>query len=80
MAGAQSISVVNISYSWKRNACTKFDFVFIYARIESLTNQLTTQSKILAKFIVNQQVKKFPTFYGTRQFITLFTVQFVACF
>jgi hypothetical protein len=40
-----------------------------------LTNSLTAWSRILEKFIVvyAQLVKKFPVFYGTRRFITVFT-------
>jgi len=34
---------------------------------------LTVLSRVLEKLTVPQPVKKFPTFYGTRRFITVFT-------
>jgi hypothetical protein len=34
---------------------------------------LTSRSKVLEKLVVTQLVKKFPTFYETRRFITVFT-------
>jgi hypothetical protein len=37
------------------------------------TNWLTPRSSVLQKLTVTQLVKKFPAFYGTRRFITVFT-------
>jgi hypothetical protein len=43
-------------------------------RTGTLTNSITQWSRVpLHKLIVIQKVKKFPAFYGTRWFITVFT-------
>jgi hypothetical protein len=38
-----------------------------------LTGQPPPRSRVLEKLIITQLVKKFPAFYGTRSFITVFT-------
>jgi len=37
------------------------------------THPLTPWNRVLEKLISSQLLKKFPAFYGTRQFITMFT-------
>jgi len=39
----------------------------------SETNHRTPWSRVLDNLIVTQLVRKFPAFYGTRRFVTVFT-------
>jgi hypothetical protein len=48
--------------------------VLCITKLASLTEKLTTWSRVLlGKLITAQLVKKFPIFYGTQRFITMFT-------
>jgi hypothetical protein len=40
--------------------------------VETMTDQPTPWMRVLEKLITTQQLKKFPTFYGTQRFITMF--------
>jgi len=39
----------------------------------SMKKYLATWSRVLEKLIITQPIKKFPAFYGTKRFITVFT-------
>jgi len=58
----------------QRAGCEKFNLSFIKRRL--YPGPVSPWSRVLEKLIVNQLVKKFPTFCGTRRFITMFTRAF----
>jgi len=48
-------------------------YLLTYLHNYLLTYLLTPYTRVLEKLTGSQLVKKFPTFYGTRKFITTFT-------
>jgi len=74
---ADSIVYCSI-WSWLLSAWNKhvylFTYLFTYSLTQSVTHSLTPWSRVLLEELTSFQLdKKFPTFYGTRRFITAFT-------
>jgi hypothetical protein len=70
--GSYRIYVVFMTYFYKKNLRKCISAAIV--SLSRLTDWMTSWSRgPLEKLIVTQLVKKFPAFYGTRRFITVFT-------
>jgi len=79
----RSFAISTSDYGVSVSFVVKFHIFMLYVLMSyicciyscvTVLHSLTARSRVLEKLTGSQLVKKFPAFYGTRSFITTFTI------